>query len=77
MISDCVTKISQVNAYGFNSIASQLVEPQHWQIIFGSEQTVTDFKKKFKLDSSIRTGARVDCREFGVKIIKKIKNRSQ
>lgn len=60
----------------FMKIGCQLVEPHYWQIISDSEQTVTDFKKKYKLDGSIRTGARVDCREFEVRIIKKIKNRS-
>ncbi|WP_201512776.1 tyrosine-type recombinase/integrase [Psychrobacter alimentarius] len=60
----------------FMKIGCQLVEPRHWQIISDSEQAVTDFKKKYKLDSNIRIGARVDCREFEVRIIKKIKNRS-
>ena len=56
----------------FMVIGCQLVDPHHWQIISDSEQTVTDFKKKYKLDNSIRTGARVGCREFEVRIIKKI-----
>lgn len=60
----------------FMKIGCQIVEPHYWQIVSDSEQTVTDFKKKYKLDSSIRTGARADCREFEVRIIKKIKNRS-
>lgn len=60
----------------FMKIGCQLVEPRHWQIISDSEQTVTDFKKKYKLDSSIRTGAQVDFRGFEVRIIKKVKNNS-
>jgi len=61
----------------FLKIGCQIIAPHHWQLTSSSAKEVRDFKKKYKLDSAIRVEANQNCVGFEVRIVRKMKSKSE
>ena len=61
----------------FLRIGCQIVAPQHWQLTSSSTKEVRDFKKKHELNSAIRVEANQNCVGFEVRIVRKMKSKSE
>lgn len=60
----------------FLRIGCDIIAPQHWQLTSSSAKEVRDFKKTYKLDSSIRVEANQNCVGFEVRVVRKVKSSS-
>ena len=60
----------------FLKIGCQIIAPHHWQLTSSSIKDVRDFKKKHKLDSTIRVEANQNCVGFEVRVVRKLKSSS-
>lgn len=60
----------------FLRIGCQIVAPQHWQLTSSSTKEVRDFKKRHKLDSTIRVDSNPKCEGFEVRVVRKMKSKS-
>lgn len=60
----------------FLKIGCEITAPHYWQLTSSSIKEVRDFKKKYKLDSTVRVEARQSCVGFEVKVVRKIKSSS-
>jgi len=61
----------------FLKIGCQIIAPHHWQLTSSSAKEVRDFKKKYKLDSAIRVEVNQNCVGFEVRIVRKMKSKSE
>ena len=61
----------------FLKIGCQIIAPHHWQLTSSSAKEVRDFKKKYKLDSAIRVEANQNCVGFEVRVVRKMKSKSE
>lgn len=60
----------------FLKIGCQIIAPHHWQLTSSSVKEVRDFKKRHKLDSSIRVDANSKFEGFEVRVVRKLKSSS-
>lgn len=61
----------------FLKIGCEIIAPQHWQLTSSSIKEVRDFKKKHELNSAIRVEANQNCVGFEVRIVRKMKSKSE
>tara|TARA_R110002033_G_scaffold167610_1_gene206891 strand:- start:8910 stop:10853 length:1944 start_codon:yes stop_codon:yes gene_type:complete len=61
----------------FLKIGCQIIAPHHWQLTSSSAKEVRDFKKKYKLDSAIRVESNQNCVRFEVRVVRKMKSKSE
>lgn len=61
----------------FLKIGCQIIAPHHWQLTSTSVKEVRDFKKKHELNSAIRVEANQNCVGFEVRIVRKMKSKSE
>ncbi|MGO2339191.1 MAG: hypothetical protein ACTH5M_01165 [Psychrobacter sp.] len=61
----------------FLKIGCQIIAAQHWQLTSSGAKEVRDFKKKHKLDSAIRVGTNQNSTEFEVRVVRKMKFKSE
>ena len=61
----------------FLKIGCQIIAPHHWQLTSSSAKEVRDFKKRHKLDSIIRVEAKQNCVGFEVRVVRKMKSKSE
>ena len=61
----------------FLKIGCQIIAPHHWQLTSSSAKEVRDFKKKYKIDSAIRVEANQNCVGFEVRVVRKMKSKSE
>ena len=61
----------------FLKIACEITAPHHWQLTSSSIKEVRDFKKRHKLDSTIRVEANQNCVGFEVRVVRKMKSKSE
>jgi len=60
----------------FMLVGCQLIDASHWQVRAYSEQAVSDVKKDFSLNSSIRVGARESFHGYEVRVVQKKRKHS-
>lgn len=60
----------------FLKIGCQIIAPHHWQLTSSSAKEVRDFKKRHKLDSTVRVEANQNCVGFEVRVVRKLKSSS-
>jgi len=60
----------------FLKIGCQIIAPHHWQLTSSSAKEVRDFKKRHKIDSTIRVEANQKCVGFEVRVVRKLKSSS-
>ena len=60
----------------FLKIGCEITASHYWQLTSNSIKEVRDFKKKYKLDSTVRVEARQSCVGFEVRVVRKIKSSS-
>lgn len=61
----------------FLKIGCEIIAPQHWQLTSSSIKEVRDFKRKHELNSAIRVEANQNCVGFEVRIVRKMKSKSE
>lgn len=61
----------------FLKIGCQIIAPHHWQLTSSSAKEVRDFKKRHKLDSAIRVDSNPKCEGFEVRVVRKMKSKSE
>ena len=61
----------------FLKIGCNIIAPHHWQLTSSSIKEVRDFKKKYNLDCTIREESNQHCVGFEVRVVRKIKFKSE
>nr|WP_299039057.1 tyrosine-type recombinase/integrase [uncultured Psychrobacter sp.] len=58
----------------FLKIGCQIIAPHHWQLTSSSVKEVRDFKKRHKIDSTVKVEANQNCVGFEVRVVRKLKS---
>ena len=61
----------------FLKIGCEIIAPHHWQLTSSSIKEVRDFKRKHKIDSAVRVEANQNCVGFEVRVVRKMKSKSE
>ena len=61
----------------FLKIGCEIIAPHHWQLTSSSVKEVREFKKKHKLDITIRVEANQNCVGFEARVVRKMKSKSE
>ncbi|ALF60576.1 tyrosine-type recombinase/integrase [Psychrobacter urativorans] len=61
----------------FLKIACEIIAPHHWQLTSSSIKEVRDFKRKHKIDSTVRVEANQHCVGFEVRVVRKMNSKSE
>lgn len=58
----------------FLKIGCQIIAPHHWQLTSSSVKEVRGFKKRHKIDSTVKVEANQNCVGFEVRVVRKLKS---